>query len=320
MSKKNIDENIDEKLKDKELEQETEEMLHEDMDAVAIEIPMEDSMKLYLHEIGMIPLLNAEQEIELAKKFEKGDMNAKEALINANLRLVVSIAKKYVNHGMEIEDLIQNGNLGLIKAVEKFDYTKGYKFSTYATWWIRQSITRTMADQSRLIRIPVHMNEKYYRYCKIKKEFQLNHGFEPSDNEIAEILKWSVKDIEKIRSAATIPTSLDAPVGENEDNRLSDFIQDDNTMDTVQIVTNHELTKIIEILMSNLTDREKGVLIYRFGLDGNKPLTLEEVGSIYGVTRERIRQLEAKAIRKIKHSRKRVLLKDYVDPAKLFLS
>ena len=317
MSEKKFDENIDEKLKDKELEQETEKMLHEDMDAVAVEIPMEDSMRLYLHEIGMIPLLNAKQEIELAKRIEGGDTRAKDELINANLRLVISIAKRYVGRGLEIEDLIQNGNIGLIRAVEKFDYTKGYKFSTYATWWIRQAITRTIADQGRLIRVPVHMNEKFFKYCRAKKEFQLNHGFEPSDKEIANVLNWSVKDIERIRSAVMTPTSLDAPVGEEEDSCLADFVQDENSMTADTIVSNNELSDILKTLMSGLTDREKGVLIYRFGLDGGKPLTLEEVGNIYGVTRERIRQLEAKAIRRMKYSRKRWLLKDYVDPSRL---
>ena len=291
-------------------ENDTDELLKEDINVIASEIPMDDSMKLYLHEIGSIPLLTAEQEVAIAKKIESGDVQARDQLISANLRLVVSIAKRYLGRGLSVEDLIQNGNIGLMKAVEKFDYTKGYKFSTYATWWIRQAITRSVADQGRLVRIPVHMNEKIFKYARAKKDFLQNFGFEPSNRDVA--------DVERVSSIVTNPTSLDASIGEDDDSSLGDFVQDENAADADTIITNYELTEILRTLMGPLTEREKGVLVYRFGLDGAAPLTLEEVGEIYGVTRERIRQLEAKAIRKIRYSRKRRLLRGYVSDEQLF--
>ena len=319
---------IDEKMADEDIiedmaptditENDTDELLKEDINVIASEIPMDDSMKLYLHEIGSIPLLTAEQEVEIAKKIESGDVQARDQLISANLRLVVSIAKRYLGRGLSVEDLIQNGNIGLMKAVEKFDYTKGYKFSTYATWWIRQAITRSVADQGRLVRIPVHMNEKIFKYARAKKDFLQNFGFEPSNRDVADQLGWRVEDVERVSSIVTNPTSLDASIGEDEDSSLGDFVPDENAADADTIITNYELTEILRTLMGSLTEREKGVLVYRFGLDGAAPLTLEEVGEIYGVTRERIRQLEAKAIRKIRYSRKRRLLRGYVPNEQLF--
>lgn len=319
---------IDEKMADEDIiedmaptditENDTDELLKEDINVIASEIPMDDSMKLYLHEIGSIPLLTAEQEVEIAKRIESGDVQARDQLISANLRLVVSIAKRYLGRGLSVEDLIQNGNIGLMKAVEKFDYTKGYKFSTYATWWIRQAITRSVADQGRLVRIPVHMNEKIFKYARAKKDFLQNFGFEPSNRDVADQLGWRVEDVERVSSIVTNPTSLDASIGEDEDSSLGDFVPDENAADADTIITNYELTEILRTLMGPLTEREKGVLVYRFGLDGAAPLTLEEVGEIYGVTRERIRQLEAKAIRKIRYSRKRRLLRGYVSDEQLF--
>lgn len=319
---------IDEKMADEDIiedmaptditENDTDELLKEDINVIASEIPMDDSMKLYLHEIGSIPLLTAEQEVEIAKRIESGDVQARDQLISANLRLVVSIAKRYLGRGLSVEDLIQNGNIGLMKAVEKFDYTKGYKFSTYATWWIRQAITRSVADQGRLVRIPVHMNEKIFKYARAKKDFLQNFGFEPSNRDVADQLGWRVEDVERVSSIVTNPTSLDASIGEDDDSSLGDFVQDENAADANTIITNYELTEILRTLMGPLTEREKGVLVYRFGLDGAAPLTLEEVGEIYGVTRERIRQLEAKAIRKIRYSRKRRLLRGYVSDEQLF--
>lgn len=319
---------IDEKMADEDIiedmaptditENDTDELLKEDINVIASEIPMDDSMKLYLHEIGSIPLLTAEQEVEIAKRIESGDVQARDQLISANLRLVVSIAKRYLGRGLSVEDLIQNGNIGLMKAVEKFDYTKGYKFSTYATWWIRQAITRSVADQGRLVRIPVHMNEKIFKYARAKKDFLQNFGFEPSNRDVADQLGWRVEDVERVSSIVTNPTSLDASIGEDDDSSLGDFVQDENAADADTIITNYELTEILRTLMGPLTEREKGVLVYRFGLDGAAPLTLEEVGEIYGVTRERIRQLETKAIRKIRYSRKRRLLRGYVSDEQLF--
>lgn len=318
IDEKMVDEDIIEDMMPTDITEDTDELLKENINIIASEIPMDNSMKLYLHEIGSIPLLTAEQEVEIAKRIESGDVQARDQLISANLRLVVSIAKRYLGRGLSVEDLIQNGNIGLMKAVEKFDYTKGYKFSTYATWWIRQAITRSVADQGRLVRIPVHMNEKIFKYARAKKDFLQNFGFEPSNRDVADQLGWRVEDVERVSSIVTNPTSLDASIGEDEDSSLGDFVPDENAADADTIITNYELTEILRTLMGPLTEREKGVLVYRFGLDGAAPLTLEEVGEIYGVTRERIRQLEAKAIRKIKYSRKRRLLRGYVSDEQLF--
>lgn len=293
-----------------ELEAETEELLQEDLDSSSV---LDDSLRMYLREIGEIPLLTVEQEIELAKAFEQGDTSAREKLITANLRLVVSIAKRYTGHGLDMEDLVQCGNIGLMTAVEKFDYTKGFKFSTYATWWIRQSITRHIADQGRDIRLPVHVNEKIFKYQQAKRIFIQEHDHIPTIPDIANMLGWTEDYVEKIQTVSMGSTSLNTPIGEEESSELGEFVMDQNAAAADDIIENYELRKILDELMSGLTKREKGVLIERFGLDDGVPKTLEEVGKMYGVTRERIRQLEAKALRKIKYSRKAVMLKGYVD-------
>lgn len=294
----------------KELEEETEEFLQEELDSSSV---LDDSLRMYLREIGEIPLLTIEQEIELAKAFEQGDTSAREKLITANLRLVVSIAKRYTGHGLDMEDLVQCGNIGLMTAVEKFDYTKGFKFSTYATWWIRQSITRHIADQGRDIRLPVHVNEKIFKYQQAKRIFIQEHDRVPTIPDIANMLGWTEDYVKKIQTVSMGSTSLNTPIGEEESSELGEFVMDQNAAAADDIIENYELRKILDELMSGLTKREKGVLIERFGLDDGVPKTLEEVGKMYGVTRERIRQLEAKALRKIKYSRKAVMLKGYVD-------
>lgn len=296
-----------------ELEEETEEMLKEDVEAIASDALITDSLRMYLHEIGQIPLLNMEQEAELAHAVEQGDKSAREKLTTANLRLVVSIAKKYTGHGLDMEDLIQCGNIGLMTAVEKFDYTKGYKFSTYATWWIRQAITRNIADQGRDIRLPVHMNEKIFKYQWAKRMFIQENNRNPTTSDIAKILEWTEEYVEKVQNLSMIPASLNAAVGEEESSELGEFVMDQNATSADEIIENYELRKILDELMSGLTPKERGVLIERFGLDDGVPKTLEEVGKIYGVTRERIRQMEVKALRKIKYSRKAVILKGYVN-------
>lgn len=296
-----------------ELEEETEEMLKEDVEAIASDALITDSLRMYLHEIGQIPLLNMEQEAELAQAVEQGDKSAREKLTTANLRLVVSISKKYTGHGLDMEDLIQCGNIGLMTAVEKFDYTKGYKFSTYATWWIRQAITRNIADQGRDIRLPVHMNEKIFKYQWAKRMFIQENNRNPTTSDIAKILEWTEEYVEKVQNLSMIPASLNAAVGEEESSELGEFVMDQNATSADEIIENYELRKILDELMSGLTPKERGVLIERFGLDDGVPKTLEEVGKIYGVTRERIRQMEVKALRKIKYSRKAVILKGYVN-------
>lgn len=296
-----------------ELEEETEEMLKEDVEAIASDALITDSLRMYLHEIGQIPLLNMEQEAELAQAVEQGDKSAREKLTTANLRLVVSIAKKYTGHGLDMEDLIQCGNIGLMTAVEKFDYTKGYKFSTYATWWIRQAITRNIADQGRDIRLPVHMNEKIFKYQWAKRVFIQENNRNPTSSDIAKILEWTENSVKQIQNYSQLPASLNATVGEEESSELGEFVMDQNALDADTIIENYELRKILDELMDGLTPRERGVLTERFGLDDGIPKTLEEVGKIYGVTRERIRQMEAKALRKIKYSRKAAILKGYVN-------
>lgn len=301
-------------LNAEELEEETEELLNEDIEKFSADTPIDHSFRIYLHEIGEIPLLTAKQESELARLCKQGDVNAKEELITANLRLVVSIAKRYTGRGLDMEDLVQCGNLGLITAVEKFDYTKGYKLSTYATWWIRQSITRHIADQGRDVRLPVHMHEKIFRYHQAKKDFIQEHDSIPTISDIANMLGWTEEYVEHIQTLTMNPTSLNAVVGEDQSSEFGEFVMDQNAADADEIIQDYELRKILDELMSSLlTKREVGVLSARFGLDDGVPKTLEEVGEIFGVTRERIRQIEAKALRKIKYSRKAVLLKGYVD-------
>ncbi len=272
-----------------------------------------DPVRMYLKEIGKIPLLSTEEEIELARKMEAGDMEARQKLAEANLRLVVSIAKRYAGRGMQFLDLIQEGNLGLIKAVEKFDYRKGYKFSTYATWWIRQAITRAIADQSRTIRIPVHMVETINRMIRTSRQLVQELGREPTVNEIAERMELPVERVQEIQKISQEPVSLETPVGEEEDSHLGDFIQDENMAVPADQATLKFLHEQLEEALDTLTDRERQVLRLRFGLADGRPHTLEEVGREFRVTRERIRQIEAKALRKLRHPSRSKKLKDYLD-------
>ena len=281
----------------------------ESEDAVSID----DPVKVYLKEIGRVPLLTPEEEIELAIKIAEGNIQAKKRLSEANLRLVVSIAKRYLGRGMQFLDLIQEGNLGLIKAVEKFDYTKGFKFSTYATWWIRQAITRAIADQARTIRIPVHMVETINKVKKVSTQILHEKGHEPSSEEIAEKLDISVEKVREIVRVAQEPVSLETPIGEEEDSHLGDFIPDSDTPAPVDEASHALLKEQLEEVLSTLTPREAKVLRLRFGLEDGKSRTLEEVGSEFKVTRERIRQIEAKALRKLRHPSRSKKLKDYLD-------
>ncbi len=275
-------------------------------------ISIEDPVRMYLKEIGKVPLLSAE-EIELAKKMELGDQDAKKRLAEANLRLVVSIAKRYVGRGMLFLDLIQEGNLGLIKAVEKFDYRKGYKFSTYATWWIRQAITRAIADQARTIRIPVHMVETINKLIRVSRQLLQELGREPSPEEIAEEMNMPVERVREILKISQEPVSLETPIGEEEDSHLGDFIQDDNVPVPADAAAFTLLKEQLVEVLGTLTEREQKVLRLRFGLDDGRARTLEEVGKEFSVTRERIRQIEAKALRKLRHPSRSRKLKDYLD-------
>ena len=274
---------------------------------------IDDPVKLYLKEIGRVPLLTPEEEVELAIKISEGDLQAKKRLSEANLRLVVSIAKRYLGRGMQFLDLIQEGNLGLIKAVEKFDYTKGFKFSTYATWWIRQAITRAIADQARTIRIPVHMVETINKVKKVSTQILHEKGHEPTSEEIAEKLDISVEKVREIVRVAQEPVSLETPIGEEEDSHLGDFIPDSDTPAPADEASHALLKEQLEEVLTTLTPREAKVLRLRFGLEDGKSRTLEEVGSEFKVTRERIRQIEAKALRKLRHPSRSKKLKDYLD-------
>ena len=291
----------------------------EDVDLDKIDIPVtegvnvEDRVRMYLKDIGKVPLLSAEEEIELAKRIEEGDEYAKKQLSEANLRLVVSIAKKYVGRGMLFLDLIQEGNLGLIKAVEKFDYRKGYKFSTYATWWIRQAITRAIADQARTIRIPVHMVETINKLIKTQRQLVQELGREPSPEEIADRMDLSVERVREIIKISQEPVSLETPIGEEEDSHLGDFIQDDNVPIPVEAATYTLLKEQLLEVIGTLTEREQKVLKLRFGLIDGRGRTLEEVGKEFNVTRERIRQIEAKALRKLRHPSRSKKLKDFLE-------
>lgn len=276
-------------------------------------ISIEDPVRMYLKEIGKVPLLNAEEEIDLAKRMELGDEAAKKRLAEANLRLVVSIAKRYVGRGMLFLDLIQEGNLGLIKAVEKFDYRKGYKFSTYATWWIRQAITRAIADQARTIRIPVHMVETINKLIRVSRQLLQELGREPSPEEIAKEMNMSVDRVREILKISQEPVSLETPIGEEEDSHLGDFIQDDNVPVPADAAAFTLLREQLTEVLSTLTEREQKVLRLRFGLDDGRARTLEEVGKEFNVTRERIRQIEAKALRKLRHPSRSRKLKDYLE-------
>ena len=288
-----------------------------DVDKIDISVPdgvsIEDPVRMYLKEIGKVPLLSAEEEIELAKRMEEGDEQAKQKLAEANLRLVVSIAKRYVGRGMLFLDLIQEGNLGLIKAVEKFDYRKGYKFSTYATWWIRQAITRAIADQARTIRIPVHMVETINKLIRVSRQLLQELGREPQPEEIAEVMDIPVERVREILKISQEPVSLETPIGEEEDSHLGDFIPDDNMPVPADAAAFTLLKEQLVEVLDTLTEREKKVLTLRFGLEDGRARTLEEVGKEFNVTRERIRQIEAKALRKLRHPSRSRKLKDYLD-------
>ncbi len=275
------------------------------------DIPLTDPVRMYLREIGKVSLLTATEEVELAKRMENGDVEAKKRLIDANLRLVVSIAKKYIGRGMLFLDLIQEGNLGLIRAVEKFDYRRGFKFSTYATWWIRQAITRAIADQARTIRVPVHMVETINKMVRVSRLLVQELGREPSDDEIAAKMGIEPSRVEEIRRISQLPVSLETPIGEEEDSQLGDFIEDHELPSPDEAAAGHLLHEQIEEMLATLSDREREVLHFRFGLEDGHSYTLEEVGKKFNVTRERIRQIEAKALRKLRQPSKK--LKDFLD-------
>ena len=292
-------------------EDESEDLEHIDL-SVPEGVSIEDPVRMYLKEIGKVPLLTADQEIELAKRMEQGDESAKKKLAEANLRLVVSIAKRYVGRGMLFLDLIQEGNLGLLKAVEKFDYRKGYKFSTYATWWIRQAITRAIADQARTIRIPVHMVETINKQVRVSRQLLQELGREPTPEEIAEEMHVPVEGVREIMKISQEPVSLETPIGEEEDSHLGDFIPDDNTQSPSDAAEYLMLTEQLNEVLDTLTEREQKVIRLRFGLDDGRARTLEEVGKQFTVTRERIRQIEAKALRKLHHPSRSKKLRGYL--------
>ena len=309
-----ITDNDDDTVDDEILLDDEEEVEVEKIDlSVPDGVSIEDPVRMYLKEIGKVPLLSAEEEIELAKRMELGDQEAKKRLAEANLRLVVSIAKRYVGRGMLFLDLIQEGNLGLIKAVEKFDYRKGYKFSTYATWWIRQAITRAIADQARTIRIPVHMVETINKLIRVSRQLLQELGREPTPEEIAKEMDMPVERVREILKISQEPVSLETPIGEEEDSHLGDFIQDDNVPVPADAAAFTLLKEQLEEVLGTLTEREQKVLTLRFGLEDGRARTLEEVGKECNVTRERIRQIEAKALRKLRHPSRSRKLKDYLE-------
>jgi len=288
----------------------------ENIDLEAIDllegIGTEDPVRMYLKEIGTVPLLSAEEELRLAKLKSEGDEKAKERLIEANLRLVVSIAKRYTGRGMSFLDLVQEGNLGLIKGVEKFDYEKGYKLSTYATWWIRQSVTRALADQARTIRVPVHMVETINRMSKMQRKLTLELGYEPSTSELANALGMTEEKVLEIMQISREPASLETPIGEEDDSNLGDFVADNNTVTPEQNIESVMLREHIDILLQDLKERERQVIVLRFGLEDGHPRTLEEVGKRFNVTRERIRQIEAKALRKLRNPVRSKKIRDFL--------
>ena len=285
----------------------------ESFDKIVAEISVDDPVKVYLKDIGRVPLLGSDEETELAKRMIDGDEQAKKRLSESNLRLVVSIAKRYVGRGMQFLDLIQEGNMGLMKAVEKFDYTKGFRFSTYATWWIRQAITRAIADQARTIRLPVHMVETINKLTRATRMLVQRFGRDPTDAEIAEEMKISEERVREIRRIALDPVSLETPVGEEDDSHIGDFIMDEKTLTPQEAAAFAILKEQLISILDTLTPREEMVIRMRYGLDDGHPRTLEEVGKAFGVTRERIRQIEAKALRKLRHPSRSRKLRDYVD-------
>ncbi|QQE73068.1 RNA polymerase sigma factor RpoD [Brevibacillus composti] len=305
------DEEVDDMIM-KDEENDNEEFDFDDL-SVPPGIKINDPVRMYLKEIGRVPLLSAEEEIKLANRIEQGDEEAKRRLAEANLRLVVSIAKRYVGRGMLFLDLIQEGNMGLIKAVEKFDYRKGFKFSTYATWWIRQAITRAIADQARTIRIPVHMVETINKLIRVSRQLLQELGREPTPEEIAEKMDLTPEKVREIMKIAQEPVSLETPIGEEDDSHLGDFIEDQDALEPSDAAAYELLKEQLEDVLDTLTDREENVLRLRFGLDDGRTRTLEEVGKVFGVTRERIRQIEAKALRKLRHPSRSKRLKDFLE-------
>nr|WP_091571315.1 RNA polymerase sigma factor RpoD [Melghirimyces thermohalophilus] len=305
--------NEDEESVDFVEEEENEDELLEDDLSVPPGVKINDPVRMYLKEIGRVPLLSAEEEVALAERIEQGDEEAKRRLAEANLRLVVSIAKRYVGRGMLFLDLIQEGNMGLIKAVEKFDYRKGFKFSTYATWWIRQAITRAIADQARTIRIPVHMVETINKLIRVSRQLLQDLGREPTPEEIAEEMDLSPDKVREIMKIAQEPVSLETPIGEEDDSHLGDFIPDDDVQAPADAAAYELLKEQLKDVLDTLSDREENVLRLRFGLDDGRTRTLEEVGKVFGVTRERIRQIEAKALRKLRHPSRSKRLKDFLE-------
>jgi len=302
-----IDDNDDDLLEDDDDEVDLNDL------SVPPDVKINDPVRMYLKEIGRVPLLTPEEELELAKRVAEGDEEAKRKLTEANLRLVVSIAKRYVGRGMLFLDLIQEGNMGLIKAVEKFDYRKGFKFSTYATWWIRQAITRAIADQARTIRIPVHMVETINKLVRVQRQLLQDLGREPTPEEIAEDMDMPPEKVREILKIAQEPVSLETPIGEEDDSHLGDFIEDDEVTSPADHAAYEMLKEQLEDVLDTLTDREENVLRLRFGLDDGRTRTLEEVGKVFGVTRERIRQIEAKALRKLRHPSRSKRLKDFLE-------
>lgn len=298
---------------DEDFENDDEEAVELDAVDLLESVGTEDPVRMYLKEIGTVALLTADEELELAKRKTEGDVAAKEKLIEANLRLVVSIAKRYTGRGMSFLDLVQEGNLGLIKGVEKFDYTKGYKLSTYATWWIRQSVTRALADHARTIRVPVHMVETINRMSKMQRKLTLELGYEPSTKELADALDMTEEKVLEIMQIAREPASLETPIGEEDDSNLGDFVADNNTVTPEANIESVMLREHIDVLLKDLKDREREVIILRFGLRDGHPRTLEEVGKIFNVTRERIRQIEAKALRKLRNPVRSKKIKDFLN-------
>ena len=296
------------------VEQEEEELIKDDeLKEIISNVKIDDPVKMYLKDIGQVQLLTSEQEVELAKRILDGDQRAKAELTERNLKLVVSIAKKYLNRNMQFLDLIQEGNLGLLKAVEKFDYTKGFRFSTYATWWIRQAITRAIADQGRTIRVPVHMVETINKLSRVSKQLMQELGRDPTNYEIAERMGISEQRVSEIQKISQDPVSLESPVGEEEESKIGDFVEDDSFKSPAESVAQDILKTQLLLVIETLTPREQKVIRLRYGLDDNHPRTLEEVGKEFNVTRERIRQIEAKALRKLRHPNRSKKLQDFVE-------